>query len=166
MEQDADGHARVNHEMLRKISAMAHRATFDCVHLGCMDLRRPDLAMVNGRIESAVQSVSYKLFRTDDGEVRLHLEQVLRPCWYSPVNGDSPAHAAALTNEPDGGNRRVSLNPNESLWRTGIEMSFDPQTHDPSIYKVDIDYKFVAGRHDQGAYPYFIPDPNQRPAGD
>ena len=159
-ERDVGGGSAVNGEMLRKVSAMAHQATFDCVHMGCMDAQRPDLAMVNGELTGTVENNTYHLFRTEEGEIRLELDQTFKPFWYTPVNGDARADVGVGAARPGHESQQVSLNPKKSLWRTRVEVKFDPHSHDPSIHKVHIEYDFVEGRHDQSAYPYFIRNPD------
>ncbi len=164
-EWNSRGEAAVNHELLRNVSAMAHGATFDSVHAACMDPARPELALMNGQIHGIVQHTSYRLSRTASNEPRLHLERLLRPCWYEPQYRCSSADVADGGANESGGDRPVSLNPTRSSFRTRIEVKFDPQTQTPFVYKVRLSYNLVEGIHASNAFPFYIPNPN-RPLGD
>ncbi len=79
------GSERLNYRMLATVSAMAQRATLECVYAGCMNPLRPDTAIVDGEVRGAVESTAYRLSRGEDGQVRLNIEEELSPYWYTPV---------------------------------------------------------------------------------
>ncbi len=56
----------------------------------------------------------------------------------------------------------MTLSPKGSHFHTRIEVKFDPDTYDPAIDRVSIDYRLVGGVHDDREYPYIIRNPDAR----
>lgn len=156
------GSERLNRRLLAKVSAMAQRATLECVYAGCMNPLRPDTAIMNGDVRGAIESTAYRLCRGENGEVRLQIEEEIRPYWYTPMN---KCAAERYVNGERGDNAnpdRMTLSPKGSHFRTRIEVKFDPDTYDPVVDQVSIDYRLIEGVHDSREYPYIIRNPDVR----
>ncbi|MCY4564872.1 MAG: hypothetical protein OXE40_10400 [Gammaproteobacteria bacterium] len=157
MEQDGEGAGTLNRELLQKVSAMATQDTIECVHRGCMNPNRPDLAIMNGDLQGVVDSTEYRLSRGDNGEIRLRVEQLFRPLWYLPANKD--ADVEALGPEEDAVPDRIALSPTQSHFRTTVELRLVPNTREPVIDNVDLGYRLVEGVHNENESPYIIHNP-------
>lgn len=160
LETDGRGNQAANSKMLKKISAMAHHATLDCLYSGCLNPDRPDLAIMDGRIVSATKHTAFRLSRNENNEVRLEIEEELRPFWYLPVNKDNANRRMGRATDDDASADRIPLSPTQSHVHTRVAMKFDSRRYNPEIDRVDVDYCLVEGIHDDREYPYIIRNPS------
>ena len=160
MEREGEGAGTLNRELLKKVSAMATQDTINCVHWGCMDPNRPDLAIMNGDLRGVVDSIEYRLSRGEDGQIRLRVEQRLRPLWYLPVNKDTDVEAMGSGEGAIAD--RIALSPTKSHFRTTVELRFARNAREPIIGNVDLGYRLVEGVHDESESPYIIRNPARR----
>ena len=160
VERDGEGAGTLNRELLKKVSAMATQDTINCVHWGCMDPNRPDLAIMNGDLRGVVDSIEYRLSRGEDGQIRLRVEQRLRPLWYLPVNKDTDVEAMGPREGAIAD--RIALSPTKSHFRTTVELRFARDAREPIIGNVDLGYCLVEGVHDDSEAPYIIRNPARR----
>ena len=149
-----DSTGKVDERLLRRISQAGSPETLDCVYAGCMDPRRPDLAVLNGYPRGVYEGHSYSLWKEGDGAVRLKITERITPLFFHPVKCDTvlPDSGAQLQ---DGNHPPAeTLNGAQSDFRTEVLVSFGGRNHLPNIDQAKISYRLTPG---EPQAPYWTP---------
>ena len=147
--------------MLANVSRLFDHATLDCVYAGCMNPKRPDLAIMDGYPEGVYEGHSYSLWKDDDGRVLLGVAEMITPLFVhraQPAGTDAGA-GRAVADEPN--DARVVLSGHRSNFSTRAVVEFDPESCKPEISELEIGYSLIPGGPER---PYWIPKPQARVA--
>lgn len=147
--------------MLANVSRLFDHATLDCVYAGCMNPKRPDLAMMDGYPEGVYEGHSYSLWKDDDGRVLLGIAEMITPLFLHRAQpaGTDAGEGRAVGDKPH--DAPVVLSAHKSNFSTRAVVEFDPESCKPEFAELKIGYSLIPGGPER---PYWIPKPEARAA--
>lgn len=136
---DPDG--RLNVEMLKQISTVAHHAPIESVYAGCMNPDRPDLAILNGSLRGNSDQHRYYLSKNQSGDTRLEIVERLAPVFsYTPGQPAIIPPIGQRQHDSNHPTNSIRLAADESNLVVSVRLDFDRQTHEPGIAGIRISY--------------------------
>lgn len=141
---------QVDEALLAQVSRVLNHETLGCMYAGCMNPKLPNLAILNGYPEGVYEGHSYSLWKNDEGDVEVSIEERITPLYFHPFGRNAILRGEYDRARRAAGSPRVVLSGSRSDFRAQVTVNFNAEGYEPVIDQAKIGYTLVPGDPERG----------------